>query len=258
MSANDSIVDDLLTLSHDLGRPEHDLAILGEGNTSARADDDTFYVKASGSELRTLKPQQIVRVRFEACDELLRGPDLPDETIKQRLGEAMVEADQKGGMRPSVETVMHAGLLQLPGVGFVGHTHPTAINAITCSAKFGDALTSRLFPDHVVVCGPSAVLVPYVDPGVPLAVEVLEAAKSYTDQYGEPPRTIYLKNHGFIALGSSARQVMQVTQMAVKAARILLGACAAGGPVFMTDAHVQRIHGRDDEHHRQRVLDGRI
>lgn len=252
MAAN--TLDQVVELSHELGRPDHDLAILGEGNTSARFDDETFYVKASGSELRTLRADQIVRVRFDKCNELLRGPALPDEEIQARLGDAV--ADTGVTLRPSVETVMHAGLLQLPGVHFVGHTHPTAINAIACSQTFGDALARRLFPDHIVVCGPSAALVPYIDPGIPLAASVLDAANAYLQRHGEPPKTMYLQNHGFIALGSSARQVVQITQMAVKAARILLGAHAAGGPVFMTDAHVQRIHGRGDEHYRQRILDG--
>ncbi len=38
----------LLKLSHDLGREDRGLAILGEGNTSCRLDGDTFLVKASG------------------------------------------------------------------------------------------------------------------------------------------------------------------------------------------------------------------
>ena len=39
----------LLRLSHELGNLQRPLAILGEGNTSARLDDRTFLVKASGS-----------------------------------------------------------------------------------------------------------------------------------------------------------------------------------------------------------------
>ena len=244
----------LLTLSHDLGRPEARLAILGEGNTSARVDERSFLVKASGSELRTLRPEQLVQVSGEKCAALRKRDGLSDEQITDALLEAVL--DGPPGVRPSVETVMHAALLELEGVGFVGHTHPTAINALTCSSAFGDPIRKRLFPDQIVVCGPSAALVPYVDPGLPLAAAVLEAARDYADRYGRPPQTIYLQNHGFIALGKSARQVHQITLMAVKAAEILLGAYAAGTPTFMTDQHVARIAGRDDEHYRQRVLSG--
>jgi rhamnose utilization protein RhaD (predicted bifunctional aldolase and dehydrogenase) len=249
---SDDLHQDLLELSHELGRPERNLAILGEGNTSAAFDQDSFLVKASGSELRTLRPEQVVRVSRAKCAALRAQRSMTDEQITAGLLDAVVEGPE--GVRPSVETVMHAALLELDGVAFVGHTHPTAINALTCSSAFGDDLKRRLFPDQVVVCGPSAVLVPYVDPGLPLATAVLDGARAYRDRYGRPPLTIYLKNHGFIALGQSARQVRQVTLMAVKAAEILLGAYAAGGPTFMADADVARIAGRDDEHYRQKVL----
>ncbi|MEO0515492.1 MAG: class II aldolase/adducin family protein [Planctomycetota bacterium] len=248
---------ELLTLSHELGDPVRGMAILGEGNTSARApgnDADSFWVKASGSELSTLRPEQLVRVSFAACRELMNGPDLTDEQIKDGLQAAVVEGPD--GVRPSVETVLHAGLLELPGIHFVGHTHPTAINALTCSDRFGEALTQRLFPDQIVVCGPSAVLVTYVDPGLPLAREVLSGARAYAVQWGEPPKTVYMQNHGFIALGKSAKQVLQISQMAVKSAEILSGAFAVGSPQFMTAPQVARIAGRDDEHYRQKVLDG--
>jgi len=43
----------LLKLSHDLAMPANPLAILGEGNTSARPDEKAFLVKASGSCLGT-------------------------------------------------------------------------------------------------------------------------------------------------------------------------------------------------------------
>jgi rhamnose utilization protein RhaD (predicted bifunctional aldolase and dehydrogenase) len=127
-------INDLLELSHELGRPDRRLAILGEGNTSARADSESFWVKASGSELGSLRTDQMVRVSLAACLELLDGPDLSDTQIKDALLAAVVEGGD--GVRPSVETVLHAALLELPGIGFVGHTHPESINALTCSTCF--------------------------------------------------------------------------------------------------------------------------
>ena len=49
------LIQDLLTLSHEIGREDRGLAILGEGNTSVRLSDDAFAVKASGTCLGTLK-----------------------------------------------------------------------------------------------------------------------------------------------------------------------------------------------------------
>jgi len=39
------------------------------------------------------------------------------------------------GKMPSVETLLHAYLLSLRGVTFIGHTHVTTINGLLCSAK---------------------------------------------------------------------------------------------------------------------------
>ena len=42
---------ELVALSRAVGRREEDCAILGEGNTSARSDETSFWVKASGTNL---------------------------------------------------------------------------------------------------------------------------------------------------------------------------------------------------------------
>lgn len=57
-----------------------------------------------------------------------------------------------------------------------------------------------------------------------------------------------------IALGRSIAQVENITAMMVKTARVLLGTFAAGGPRFMPQVEVERIHGRPDEHYRRRQL----
>ena len=42
----------LVAMSRDLGQPEKDYVILSEGNTSARIDETTFWVKAVADELK--------------------------------------------------------------------------------------------------------------------------------------------------------------------------------------------------------------
>jgi rhamnose utilization protein RhaD (predicted bifunctional aldolase and dehydrogenase) len=248
----DSTLDQLVALSNRLGDPARDYVLLGEGNTSARADAGTFWVKASGAELRTAGPAQFVRVRFAPILELLEAGEIDDAAVRESLARAKVETAAVA--HPSVETLLHAVCLGLEGVDFVAHTHPTAVNSVTCSRGFEESLQAPLFPDQVVVCGPGPVVVPYVDPGVPLAREIHRRVRDYVHEYGEAPRTIYLQNHGLVALGSSATQVEGITAMAVKAARILVGTRAMGGPHPMTPEAVARIHSRPDEHHRQRVL----
>lgn len=249
---NDDILNQLVALSNHLGRPELDYVILGEGNTSARADGQTFWVKASGTELRTVTAEGFVRVAFGRVLELLDGSELSDQAIKEGMKAAMVDATAT--KHPSVETILHALCLQLEGVNFVGHTHATAVNALTCSVGFERAFAGRLFPDEIVVCGVAPLLIPYTDPGVPLARKVHQELAGYLQQQGEPPRVILLQNHGLIALGRTAQQVEDVTAMAVKTARVLLGTYAAGGPRFLSPQDVARIHTRPDELYRRQQL----
>lgn len=250
----DDILAQLEAMSRRLGNPSLDYVILGEGNTSARADADSFWVKASGTELLSIDRAGFVRVSFERVLAMLSAPELTDEQVKQRLNQAKVESEADDGPRPSVETVLHAICLGLEGVNFVGHTHPTAVNAMTCSAAFQTAISGRLFPDEIVVCGPAPVVVPYTDPGVPLARKVRDLIDQYLDEYAQVPKVILMQNHGLIALGRSAQQVENITAMAVKTARVLLGTYALGGPHFMTPEAVDRIHTRPDELYRRKQL----
>ncbi len=67
-----------------------------------------------------------------------------------------------------------------------------------------------------------------------------------------------MQNHGFIALGATPKQVLDTTDMAIKAARILVGTYALGGPCFLAPKDVARIHDRPDEHYRQKLLGARV
>lgn len=240
----------LLKLSRELGKPEHQLALLGEGNTSAVIDEEAFLVKASGAELRTLKADQLVRVRF---DKIL--PMLDQELDQVETEEALLASrvDRKG-LKPSVETIFHAWLLRQEGVSFVGHTHPLDVNKILCSERAPEFAERRLFPDEVVYCGPKSLLVNYVDPGAKLAAAIRDGWKRYVADNGYTPRLILIVNHGLIAVGPTPEAVLAATLMAVKAAKILIGASGLGGPVFMDPKEVTHIHNRLDEHFRQKQL----
>ena len=252
MPQND-ILTRLVTLSQNLGDPLLDYAILGEGNTSARASAETFWVKASGAELRTINAGGFVRVRFDRVLALLDAGDLSDTEVKAGLEAARI--DPAAQARPSVETVLHALALQLEGVDFVGHTHPTAVNAVLCSQKAEEAISGRLFPDEIVVCGPAPVYIPYTDPGIPLARAVRDAIGKHIAAHREIPKVILMQNHGLIALGRTTQEVENITAMYVKTARVILGAYTLGGPHFMSAAAVARIHTRPDELYRRRELE---
>jgi rhamnose utilization protein RhaD (predicted bifunctional aldolase and dehydrogenase) len=245
-------LDSILRLSHELGREERRLAILGEGNTSARVSDSTFVVKASGSHLGSLSPLGVTECRFADLGPLLDRRAMPDAAIDEALFGSRVDATAK---KPSVEAIFHAYLLTLPGVKYVGHTHPIAVNQILCSAHARTFARRRLFPDEVVCCGVESVFVPYLDPGLKLAQGIRKAVLAYIKRLARAPRVILLENHGFIALGPTPESVLAATLMGAKAAEIFVGAAALGrAPRFLTTAQVIRIAGRPDEHYRQRAL----
>jgi rhamnose utilization protein RhaD (predicted bifunctional aldolase and dehydrogenase) len=241
----------LMALSHELGAEHRQLVILGEGNTSAKLADGTFIVKASGSSLGTLADHEIVECRSDPLLSMLDRHDLSDQQIEDELFASRVVATSR---KPSIEALFHAYLLSLPGINFVGHTHPVSVNQILCSPYASAFATRRMFPDEIVCCGPTAVLVPYTDPGLHLSQAIRDKVTHFMAVAGTPPRVILLENHGIITLGASPAAVKGAMYMADKGARIFLGAITAGGPRFLEPAQVARIANRIDEHHRQRAL----
>ena len=242
----------LMKLSHELGREERKLAILGEGNTSTRTSETTFVVKASGSNLATLSATGVTECRVADLVPLLERKAMADAAIDDALYASRVDPNAK---KPSVEAIFHAYLLTLPGVSFVGHTHPIAVNQVLCSKHARTFAKRRLFPDEIVCCGVESVFVPYLDPGLKLAQGIRAAVMAYVKRLSRAPRVILLENHGFIALGPTPESVLAATLMGTKAAEIFVGATAMGGqPRFLTPAQIVRIAGRPDEHYRQKAL----
>jgi rhamnose utilization protein RhaD (predicted bifunctional aldolase and dehydrogenase) len=240
-----------LTLSHEIGREDRGLAILGEGNTSVRLSDETFAVKASGTCLGTLKEEDTVECHFSALLPLLEKKSLTDKEIDDALLAARVNQKAK---KPSVEAVFHAWLLTLPGINFIGHAHATAVNQVLCSPRARDFATHRMFPDEIVCCSVASVLIPYTDPGLKLAQTIRKETEAFIQKLGHQPRIILMQNHGTIALGAGWQAVLTAMLMAEKAAKIFVGAAALGGPVFFSKENVARISGRPDEAYRQRAL----
>lgn len=241
----------LIELARQIGREDRNLAILGEGNVSAKVSDREFLVKASGTSLGTLKSSDLTSCNSLAVLKMLDRKTISDSEVEDELLQARLDSTAK---KPSTETVFHAWLLSLENVRFVGHCHPTAANQVLCSPRARDFAERRLFPDEVVCCGAASVFVPYIDPGIPLAREIRERTTQFIKSQGYVPRLILLQNHGIISLGNSPESVLGCILMATKAAEIFTGAAALGGPNFMSKKDVDRIAGRPDEAYRQRQL----
>lgn len=240
----------LLDLTHTLGQPERECVIIGEGNTSCRIDTDSFWIKASGQGMQTITREGFVAVRFEPILTMLDQP--AGDLAAQKAVMQAAKVDPAAAGIPSVEVTFHAMLLHECGVQVIGHTHPVAVNRILCSTRAQQFASNRLFPDEAVLCGPESAFVPYVDPGLPLALAIRDAARRYMDDNGEAPKVILLANHGLIALGQTPTEVLNITAMTVKAAQIFAGACAIGEPVFMSREDILHIYKRPDEIYRRK------
>jgi rhamnose utilization protein RhaD (predicted bifunctional aldolase and dehydrogenase) len=257
-SASDERLDELIRLSLGLAEPALDLVILAEGNTSARIDEDSFWVKASGTPLAEAEARgnYVTVAMAPLLDTLREAEPLDDGEIKQRLRSAAL-GDHDGLPAPSIETYVHAACLEVGGAAFVAHTHPTALNSLLCTEQARAAYEGVLFPDEAVVCGPQPLIVPYAAPGLELGRMTLTGLEEFVARHGEPPRVVLLLNHGLLALGCSGEEAAAITTMVVKAARIRLGALAAGRLRFLPPDQAERLYGREDERARRQRLAGR-
>lgn len=192
---NQALVDELISVANSFGAdPEYSRA--GGGNASVKLDG-VLHIKPSGVPLATITAADLVPLRIDVLLAALRSEEAV-EGDPVRAAATAAQIGDAGGRRPSVEILFHA---LIPDT-LVLHTHPLVANAVTCNAD-AEALVARLLGDE-------AVLVPYTDPGVPLAREVEARRIAYTERTGRPaPGITLLANHGIIVSGNSAAELTQ-------------------------------------------------
>ena len=181
------VLPQLVELSRYLGDPSRGFAILGEGNTSARASDDTFYVKASGTSMASIDAHGFVEVSIPKVTALLDDPRAGDEEVQHVFQEAMINPPE--GRRPLGRG--HPPCRAAPSARILlhrTHTHPTFTNMLLCSKHAEEAVAGRIFPDQIVSMRHKSVYVPYTDPGLPLAREVRSRFHRFVEEEGVLPR----------------------------------------------------------------------
>jgi rhamnulose-1-phosphate aldolase/alcohol dehydrogenase len=160
-------VEALIGRSHALGADPR-VTNYGGGNTSCKvavADPVTaeptevLYVKGSGGDLGTLRPDGLATLRLDrvrALRGVYRGVDHEDDMVAAfdhcRWG--------TGGAAPSIDTAMHA----LVDARHVDHLHPDAVIALA-AASDGEALTKECF-------GREVAWVPWRRPGFELGLQI--------------------------------------------------------------------------------------
>lgn len=220
------------------------MALLGEGNLSGTCSDGSFWVKASGYCMQTIGEDGFSRVDLDLVTRFLEQDQASDSQVSECLRSALF---QSGMPAPSVETFLHALCLKIDGVKFVGHSHPATVLTILGSNLGAEPFMHHIFPEPAIVCGPVPAVVPYADPGFALGKATKIAIDRYLHQYQRSPKLILMKNHGMIALGETAQEVLDITLMTNKWAKILNGIYAIGTPQFLTDEQTWRMVTRPDE-----------
>src|SRR5690242_1420014 len=107
-----NLLQQLVDLSRYLGDPGKGYAMLGEGNTSARIDEDSFYVKASGTTLSMIGTDGFVRLSISKILSIIDDESAGDDDVTRIFDEAKLDPSDK--RRPSVEAMLHAILLSVP------------------------------------------------------------------------------------------------------------------------------------------------
>ncbi len=188
-----NLLDTITQLSHEFGSGAYVRA--GGGNTSCKTGD-TLWVKPSGTTLATLTPQGFVALDRARLADLYAAQTPDDPAAREELVKNMMAAAVKPETpgRASVEAPLHDSLT----ARFVVHTHPAAVNGLTCAVG-GRSAAERLFPD--------ALWVPYTDPGYTLCMAVREAIRAYRSEQGCEPALIFLENHGVFVSGDTADAV---------------------------------------------------
>jgi len=225
---------DLIQLAHTLASHPARLAGWREGSCAAKLSEDRLLVTARGADLATLAPSDLVEMDLKKMTALLAA----ETAGPAEIAEAQVTPDSAPA---SSDALLHAHLLGFAGVRICVHLHPVEINQIACSPRVRQFADRRSTPAEIVALGSAMPLVPYADPGLPLAKEVKRRMVLWNDRYKTVPKVMLILNHGMFVLGADAAEIVKIAEAAVKAAQVFIGASLLGGPVFMTPNNVAQI-----------------
>jgi rhamnose utilization protein RhaD (predicted bifunctional aldolase and dehydrogenase) len=176
----------LLALSARLGRDPLRTQAAG-GNTSLKRDG-VMWIKASGTWLAEAETRDImVPVALAPLLEALATGD----SRAEKATAFMVHATNPSGLRPSVETTVHAVIPH----DVVVHLHCVATTALAVRADAERVLAERLKQ----VPGVDWSFVPYTKPGVSLSHAIAAGLRPATN-------VVVLGNHGLILAAASVAE----------------------------------------------------
>ena len=189
---------DLIEISRFFGQKKK-YVIAGGGNTSYKNDTD-IWVKGSGTSLGNIDLKGFAVLDRKNLKEIYTKNYSPDSIKREaEVKEDLHRACRPGvTVRPSVETSLH----ELIGYSFVVHTHPTLVNAITCSSKAEETIR--------ILFGDSVLYVPYIDPGYILFIKILDTLNTWRKDHPADPKLIFLQNHGVFVAADTTEEIKKL------------------------------------------------
>ncbi|RTQ96258.1 bifunctional aldolase/short-chain dehydrogenase [Lysinibacillus telephonicus] len=171
----------------------------GGGNTSVKSKEinfkgdeiDVLWVKGSGSDLATIKPENFTGLNLQDILPLFEYDDMSDEEMVAYLEKCMIDSKHP---RASIETLLHA-FLPFP---HIDHTHPDAIISLCC-AHNGKKIAEEIFGDRFV-------WVPYLRPGFKLSKLIAESVKE-----NPGAELVLMEKHGLVTWGYTAEECYNKT-----------------------------------------------
>lgn len=224
----------------------------GGGNTSVKLDSANMAIKASGFQLRDIRPDNAYAVLDYST---LRGfylatdpASLPDvEAVGAAQAKESIRAiDGLPALRPSVEAGFHS-LLDT----YVAHSHAVYANFAACAAECDDIVRSAM-----AGAGYAYGIVPYVDPGARLTFAVRDELCRVESLCGHRPGVIFLKNHGVIAHADSPSVCLQLHEDANRRIAAAFGVDMAAYPRISLHAASEGLFEADCPYLSERLRSG--
>lgn len=183
-----------------------DLIQAGGGNTSVKFPSGMMHIKASGYALSEMSQDKgYVTINSVGLAEKLFFPEIthdPNKKNRETLCKKLVQQSiMDSDLRPSIETALHLLLHQ-----YTCHTHPIAVNVLTCSENWREILSKNF---------PTACMVPYATPGIDLAIAMYEEIEKYREIHYGDPKIVFLQNHGLLISSDCPKEVISLNDEVV-------------------------------------------
>ena len=191
-------LDGLVYRSNILGKDRAVVNIYG-GNTSAKIvmkdhvgrDVEVLAVKASGSDVLTIKASQFALLKMDEIEPLFNRDEMTDEEMVAYLERTWFE---QGRPRQSIETLLHAFVPHK----HVDHTHPDALISLMCVDN-AEEEARKVYGDRMAY-------VPYIRPGFTLS-------KWIGGKVRDNPKVecVVMGKHGLVTWGADSKTTYETT-----------------------------------------------